>query len=60
MLDPDMLMSDFELALIQATALNFPTASHKGCYYHFYFDYTGPRTNNHVEGWHLHLRKVVG
>ena len=34
-LDPDMLMSDFELALIQATALNFPNASHKGCYYHF-------------------------
>ena len=32
-LDPDMLMSDFELALIQATALNFPNASHKGYYY---------------------------
>ena len=30
-----MLMSDFELALIQATALNFLNASHKGCYYHF-------------------------
>ena len=34
-LDPDKLMSDFELALIQATALNFPNAFHKGCYYHF-------------------------
>ena len=34
-LDPDMLMSDFELALIQATVLNFPNASHKVCYYHF-------------------------
>ena len=35
MLDPDMLMSDFKLALIQATVLNFPNASHKECYYHF-------------------------
>ena len=34
-LNPDTLMSDFELALIQATVLNFPNASQKGCYYHF-------------------------
>ena len=25
-----------------------------------YFDYTGPRTNNNVEGWHSRLSKVVG
>ena len=25
-----------------------------------YFDFDGPRTNNHVEGWHLYLKKVVG
>ena len=25
-----------------------------------YFNYTGPRTNNHVEGWHSRLSKVVG
>ena len=25
-----------------------------------YFDYTGPRTNNHLKGWHSRLKKVVG
>ena len=25
-----------------------------------YFNYIGPRTNNHVEGWHSRLSKVVG
>ena len=25
-----------------------------------YFDYNGPRTNNHIEGWHSRLKKVVG
>ena len=25
-----------------------------------YFDFDGPRTNNHVEGWHSRLKKVVG
>ena len=25
-----------------------------------YFDFDGPRTNNHVEGWHTRLKKVVG
>ena len=25
-----------------------------------YFDYIGPHMNNHVEGWHSHLSKVVG
>ena len=25
-----------------------------------YFDFDGPRTNNHVEGWHSRLTKVVG
>ena len=28
-------MTDFELGLIQAIELNFPTAQLKGCYYHF-------------------------
>jgi len=25
-----------------------------------YYDYHGPRTNNHVEGWHSQLKKIVG
>ena len=25
-----------------------------------YYDNEGPRTNNHVEGWHTRLKKVVG
>ena len=25
-----------------------------------YYDYHGPRTNNHVEGWHSRLKKIVG
>ena len=140
-LDPISLMCDFELAIIQASLLNFPNASHRGCYYHYmqsiwrkvqslgladvyrsndptlkqfiqkmaaiafcppafvrpawlgvqqeapqipnvdslveyfdstwvngqfqfqqwnYFDFDGPRTHNHVEGWHSRLKKVVG
>ena len=132
-------MSDFELAIIQAVALNFQQTTHTGCYYHFlqaiwrkvqslglaqcymssdptlkhfikkvaaisfcplpfvrtawlavqqeapqiplvdelvlyfdstwmnrqfkrhqwnYFNFEGPRTNNHVEGWHSRLKKV--
>ena len=135
------VVSDFELAIIQAVSLNFQQATHRGCYYHFmqalwrkvqslglaqcyissdptlkhfvkkmaaysfcpltfirttwlavqqeapqipyvdelvsyfdstwmngqfkrdqwnYFNFEGPRTNNHVEGWHSRLKKVVG
>ena len=25
-----------------------------------YFNFEGPHTNNHVEGWHSKLKKVVG
>ena len=25
-----------------------------------YYDYDGPRTNNHVEGWHSQLKQIVG
>ena len=25
-----------------------------------YFNYSGPRTNNHVEGWHSRLKRIVG
>ena len=25
-----------------------------------YYDYDGPRTNNHVEGWHSRLKWIVG
>ena len=32
-LNPDVVMSDFELALIQAVSLNFPNTKHRGCYY---------------------------
>ena len=29
------VLSDFEQALINALRLNFPTAEHRGCYYHY-------------------------
>ena len=25
-----------------------------------YYDYEGPQTNNHIEGWHTRLKKIVG
>ena len=34
-LDPLSLMCDFELAIIRVSPLNFPNASHRGCYYHY-------------------------
>ena len=35
-LNPQHIMSDFELALIQSIRINFPATSHKGCFYHFW------------------------
>ena len=32
---PTAVMSDFELATIQAVSLNFQQATHRGCYYNF-------------------------
>ena len=32
---PDTILTDFEVGLIQAIELNFPTASLTGCYLHF-------------------------
>ena len=32
---PVVVLSDFELAIIQAAELSFPTADIKGCYYHY-------------------------
>ena len=29
------MLSDFELAIIQALALNFPNSQHRGCYFHY-------------------------
>ena len=34
-LSPSVVLSDFELAIIQAAELSFPTADIKGCYYHY-------------------------
>ena len=34
-LSPSVVLSDFELAIIQAAQLSFPTADFKGCYYHY-------------------------
>ena len=34
-LNPSMVMSDFELALIQVVELHFPNAQHRECYFHF-------------------------
>ena len=34
-LTPSSVLSDFEQALINAFRLNFRTAEHRGCYYHY-------------------------
>ena len=34
---PSSAISDFEQALINALRLNFPTAEHTGCYYHYHY-----------------------
>ena len=34
-LSPATVVSDFELAIIQAVSLNFQQVTHRGCYYHF-------------------------
>ena len=34
-LTPSSVLSDFEQALINSIRLNFPTAQHRGCYYHY-------------------------
>ena len=45
--DPLVIVSDFELAMVQASTLSFPNSYHRGCYY---FNQHQPRTNNNVEG----------
>ena len=34
-LEPATVLCDYELAIIQAVALNFPNSQHHGCYYHY-------------------------
>ena len=34
-LAPEHVMSDFDMAIVNAVQINFPTTLHKGCYYHF-------------------------
>ena len=34
-LEPQIVLSDFELAIKQAVELSFPTTDFRGCYYHF-------------------------
>ena len=34
-LTPSSVLSDFEQAFMDALQLNFPTAEHRGCYYHY-------------------------
>ena len=34
-LDPLVVVSDFELAMVQAAAMSFSNSHHRGCYYHF-------------------------
>ena len=34
-LSPSVVLSDFELAIIQAAELSLPSADIKGCYYHY-------------------------
>ena len=33
--DPLVVVSDFELAMVQASTMRFPNSYHRGCYYHF-------------------------
>ena len=33
--DPPVIISDFELAMVQASTMSFPNSYHRGCYYHF-------------------------
>ena len=33
--DPLVIVSDFELAMVQASTMSFPNSYHRGCYYHF-------------------------
>ena len=33
--DPQVIVSDFELAMVQASTMSFPNSYHRGCYYHF-------------------------
>ena len=33
--EPQIILSDFELAIKQAVELSFPTTDFRGCYYHF-------------------------
>ena len=33
--DPLVIVSDFELAIVQASTMSFPNSYHRGCYYHF-------------------------
>ena len=54
--DPLVIVSDFELAMVQASTLSFPNSYHRGCYY---FNQHQPRTNNNVEGWHSRMKKII-
>ena len=33
--DPLVIVSDFELAMVQASTMSFSNSYHRGCYYHF-------------------------
>ena len=33
--DPDIIVTDFEIAVIEATKQHFPRARHVGCFFHF-------------------------
>ena len=33
--DVEVVVSDFELAMVQASTMSFPNSYHRGCYYHF-------------------------
>ena len=53
-LNPSTVMSDFELALIQAVELHFPNAQHRGCYYHWW------RRIRHHQRWNLSTELELG
>ena len=52
-LNPTTIMSDFELAIIQAVQLTFPLTTPKGCYFHFCKCLTGKVQTLGLQVWYI-------
>ena len=58
LISPREIMTDFELALVQSPALEFPGAQIHGCYFHRprmwnYYNHSG------LEGWHNRMKRIT-